>query len=219
MSAARRKNSKERAAEIQKSSKELADKMAADLEKGIGGGQSAGEMIDESKRMERVINNMRSGKKDMSKSMTKLDTIMSQGMPARNIARRSSAGGGGLSLETARAQAGARRIREFQQLGTNNQANDLHARLCANNIARESEMEREVDMDNKHNISIRQLLTVDDRTAGLLVNEERFESKKNKLTEEDHPEFTSGLKKRDIVSWRALGNDSVRPTAFGGGRK
>lgn len=210
-----RKSSKERMADVQKSSKELADKMAADLEKGIGGGQSAGEMIDESKRMERVINNMRSGKKDMAKSMTKLDTIMSSGNVQRNIARRSSTGTGGLSLESARAQAGARRIREFQQLGTNSQANDLHARLAANNIAREAEMEPEVDMNDKHNISIRQLLTVDDRTAGLLVNEERYEAKKNKVSEEDHPEFTSGLKKRDIVSWRQMGQEAVRPTAFG----
>ena len=64
----------------------------------------------------------------------------------------------------------------------------------------------EVDISDKPNISVRQLLTIDDRCAGVHVRDSQFEGRVEKKDGDgDGMEFTSGLKKRNILSWRSLG--------------
>ena len=64
----------------------------------------------------------------------------------------------------------------------------------------------EVDISDKPNISVRQLLTIDDRCAGVRVRDAQFEGKVDKHGGDgDNLEFNSGLKKRNILSWRSLG--------------
>ena len=53
---------------------------------------------------------------------------------------------------------------------------------------------------------MRQLLTIDDRCAGVRVRDAQFEGKVDKHGGDgDNLEFNSGLKKRNILSWRSLG--------------
>ena len=54
----------------------------------------------------------------------------------------------------ARPELQARRMREFQQNASASQSNDLHARLCAENIIKANEMDPEVflyhSIDSNH---------------------------------------------------------------------
>ena len=63
----------------------------------------------------------------------------------------------------------------------------------------------EVDISDKPNISVRQLLTIDDRCAGVRVRDEGKVDKDKHGGDGDNLEFNSGLKKRNILSWRSLG--------------
>jgi hypothetical protein len=184
--------------ELKKTSKDVLNNMSA-------GGPQASDMIDEGKRQARILNQMRDNKNVMTTSMKSLDAEMLAGSMYGDFAkaskRRSSLGINSQSQENA-----ARRMREFQQNASNSQSNDLHARLCAENILRESELDPEVDISDKPNISVRQLLTIDDRCAGMHVRDARFEGKPaGEQGDEQTMEFTSGLKKRNILSWRSLG--------------
>lgn len=202
-----RKTSKEKElAEMKKGSKDLFNTMAAQVNKGgKADTQQASDMIDEAKRQARILSQMRDNKTVMHTSIKALDSEMLAGSMygdfARASKRRSSLGINSKSQENA-----ARRMREFQQNASNSQSNDLHARLCAENILRESELDPEVDISDKPNISVRQLLTIDDRCAGMHVRDSRFEGKQPGEGDNDQSmEFTSGLKKRNILSWRSLG--------------
>merc|ERR1719261_1204310 len=94
---------------------------------------------------------------------------------SRGSKRRSS-----LGINSKSQEAAANRMREFQQNASNSQSNDLHARLCAENILRESELDPEVDISDKPNIFVRQLLTIDDRCAGVHVRDAQFEGRVEK---------------------------------------
>lgn len=176
----------------------IVDQLNAELEEGVQSKASAGEMLDSSIRDERVIRNMRDGKQDFTKSLGQLENIMRQPLSGRSISppvrRRTSN-----FMVSDSARAGARRLSEFQQNVGCSQSDDLHARLCAENILRDTETAPEV---NPETVSVRQLLTVDDRFAGMNLNAKRFE-KKEKPVLDKKVEFTVGMKKRNITSWRS----------------
>lgn len=196
------RNKAKELADLKKGSKDIFNNVAA---KAGGNATAAADMIDEGKRQARILNQMRDNKQNMQVSITQLDSEMLQGSAygdfARASKRRSSMG-----INSASQESAARRMREFQQNATNSQSNDLHARLCAENILRESELDPEVDISDKPNISVRQLLTIDDRCAGMNVRDARFEGRgEGKEGDESTMELTAGLKKRNILSWRSLG--------------
>jgi hypothetical protein len=196
---------------LKKGSKDLLNNMSGHTSgKGDApGGNTASDLIDEGKRQARILSQMRDNKGVMQTSIKQLDNEMLAGSMygefARASKRRSSLGINSKSQENA-----ARRMREFQQNASNSQSNDLHARLCAENILRESELDPEVDISDKPNISVRQLLTIDDRCAGMHVRDARFEGRAEGQGGEGDGtmEFTSGLKKRNILSWRSLGRQA-----------
>jgi hypothetical protein len=171
------------------------------------GGHQAADAIDEGKRQARILNQMRENKNTMSQSVVALDSEMLAGSMYSDFARVSSKRRSSFGINSESQENTARRMREFQQNASASQSNDLHARLCAENIIKANEMDPEVDISDKPNISVRQLLTIDDRCAGIHVRDARFEGKEERKGGDDGGgmEFTSGLKKRNILSWRSLG--------------
>jgi len=93
-------------------------------------------------------------------------------------------------------------MREFQQSAQSSASNDLHARLCANTMLREQEMDAEVDVSNKNSLSVRQLLTIDQRCMGAVVREKREDN--NEEEGKGSKNFTGAMKRRNITSWRKL---------------
>ena len=136
------------------------------------GGQNAADALDEGKRQARILHQMREHKKGMSQSVVALDSEMlagSMGSMYGDFARVSSKRRSSIGINSESQEKTANRMRDFQQNASNSQSNDLHARLCAENILRSNEMDPEVDISDKPNISVRQLLTIDDRCAGVHV--------------------------------------------------
>jgi hypothetical protein len=172
------------------------------------GGQQAADALDEGKRQARILHQMRENKNTMSQSVVALDGEMRSGSMSMygDFARVSSKRRSSIGINSESQEKTANRMRDFQQNASASQSNDLHARLCAENILRSNEMDPEVDISDKPNISVRQLLTIDDRCAGVHVRDAQFGGRVEKKDGDgDGMEFTSGLKKRNILSWRSLG--------------
>jgi len=64
-------------------------------------------------------------------------------------------------------------------------------------------------------LSIRQLLSVDPRMDAVKMRDARFEAQKQEANPDDvnAVEFTAGLRKRDIVSYREMANEKAREAA------
>jgi len=102
--------------------------------------------------------------------------------------------------------------REYSQTAGGGQATDLHARFFAENALQYSQYDVEVDVENRNAVSIRQLLSVDPRMDAVRMRDARFEAQNKEANSDavNAVEFTAGLKKRDIVSYREMANENAR---------
>jgi hypothetical protein len=195
------------------SHKALVENMASLLDEGGEGvGHSISDMVDDSKRQERIVNAMLHNKKDMSGSLSKLDRAMLGSFGMQPLGRKS---GRGSVLDSTEGIAAANKMREYTQSANGSQAADIHARFYAENALQSSQYDAEVNMENRNGLSIRQLLSVDPRMDAVKMRDARFEAQKQDANPDDvnAVEFTAGLRKRDIVSYREMANEKAREAA------
>jgi len=160
------------------------------LQQAVSGGIAmTGDIFDQEKKEMRVVKQLLQSKQRMNDSVERLNMLMGPrghfGLMAgggrvasRSPVRKSSKGQYGVE-DGSMSSKMVKRMSKMAQSESKSAGNDIHARLCAESIQHQNEGGTEIDTADKSSISVRQLLTIDNRMSREDIDPLRMRSKED----------------------------------------